>query len=161
MQVGSAVVLEGVAIGVFFTAIVGVLTFTLHHKLPYKKMLVLTGVMLGIVLIVMVGESVQEMQQANWIGTTAVNLPIPDWMGTWFAIFPNIQGLIAQGIAALAVLGSYFYAENMRVWRPRKEAGKLMAAKAQQEASIPTTPAPALNPEDAVPVLHSTAEKQR
>jgi high-affinity iron transporter len=161
MQVGSAVVLEGVAIGVFFTAIVGVLTFTLHHKLPYKKMLVLTGVMLGIVLIVMVGESVQEMQQANWIGTTAVNLPIPDWMGTWFAVFPNIQGLIAQGIAALAVLGSYFYAENMRVWRPRKEAGKLMAAKAQQEASIPTTPAPALNPEDAVPVLHSTAEKQR
>ena len=138
MQVGSTVVLTGVAIGVFFTAIVGVLTFVMHHKLPYKKMLVLTGVMLGIVLIVMVGESVQEMQQANWIATTALNLPIPAWMGVWFAVFPNIQGLVAQAIAFVAVMGSYFYAENMRVWRPRREASRQAEANSAAQLAVET-----------------------
>jgi high-affinity iron transporter len=122
LQVGSTIVLQGVAIGLFFTAIVAVLTFMTHHKLPYKRMLILTGVMLAIVLVVMVGESVQEMQLARWISTTPVNLPIPDWMGVWFAVFPNVEGLVAQVIAGILVLGSYFSAEYIRIWRPRKQA---------------------------------------
>jgi high-affinity iron transporter len=120
LQVGSAVVLQGVGAGVALTAIVGVLTFVAHHRLPYKKMLVLTGVMLGAVLVVMVGEEVQEMQLAGWLTTTNLPLPIPDWMGLWFAIFPNIEGLLAQLLAALFVLGSYFLAEYLKVRRPRK-----------------------------------------
>lgn len=133
LQVGSTVVLQGVAIGLFFTAIVGVLTFFTHHKLPYKKMLVLTGVMLGVVLIVMVGESIQEMQLAHWISTTPVNLPLPGWMGVWFAVFPNVEGLVAQAIAAILVLGSYFFAEYIRVWRPRQQAEAQYAAEATHE----------------------------
>src|SRR3954454_21867222 len=43
LKAGSAAVLEGVVAGLVATAIVGVLTFWLHHKLPYKRMLVLTG----------------------------------------------------------------------------------------------------------------------
>ncbi|HCI82142.1 MAG TPA: iron permease [Ktedonobacter sp.] len=122
LQVGSTIVLEGVAIGLFFTAIVGALTFMTHHKLPYKRMLVLTGVMLGAVLVVMVGESIQEMQLAHWITTTPVNLPIPAWMGVWFAVFPNIESLVAQAFAAVFVIGSYFLAQYVRVWRPRRLA---------------------------------------
>lgn len=134
LQVGSTTVLEGVAIGLFLTAIVGALTFMAHHKLPYKKMLVLTGVMLGAVLIVMVGESIQEMQQAHWITTTALNLPIPDWMGLWFAVFPNVEGLAAQALAAILVGGSYFVAQYVRVWRPRR----LGQMPAQRPESAPT-----------------------
>lgn len=126
LQVGSTVVLEGVAIGLFFTAIVGAITFMTHHKLPYKKMLVLTGVMLGAVLVVMVGESVQEMQLAHWITTTPVNLPIPAWMGLWFAVSPNVEGLVAQAFAAIFVIGSYFLAQYVRVWRPRHQAQRAL-----------------------------------
>ncbi|GCE10224.1 FTR1 family iron permease [Tengunoibacter tsumagoiensis] len=122
LQVGAQTVLMGVSIGLFFTAIVGLLTFKFHHKLPYKKMLVLTGVMLGIVLVVMVGESIQEMQLAHWISSTPVNLPIPGWMGLWFAVFPNYEGLISQVVAALLVVGSYFSAEYFKIWRPRRQA---------------------------------------
>lgn len=132
IQVGSTVVLEGVAIGLFFTAIVGTLTFMTHHKLPYKKMLVLTGVMLGAVLVVMVGESVQEMQLAHWLTTTPVALPIPAWMGVWFAVFPNVESLIAQAFAAVFVIGSYFLAQYVRVWRPRHQAQREM----EQSASV-------------------------
>jgi len=115
---GDTIVMTGVAIGLILTGIVAVLTFIAHERLPYKKMLVLTGVMLGAVLLVMVGESIQEMQQAHWIATTPLNLPIPSWMGMWFAVFPNVQCLLAQAAAAILVLGSYTVAQYKNVLRP-------------------------------------------
>jgi len=115
LQVGSGAVLQGVAVGLFFTAVVAVLTFVVHHRLPYKSMLVLTGVLLGGVLIVMVGESVQEMQLAGWMPTTTVSLVIPGWMGLWFAVFPTLQSLVGQVLAATAVLGSFFFARRVKL----------------------------------------------
>jgi high-affinity iron transporter len=140
LQVGSAVVLQGVLIGLIFTAIVGVLTFIAHHRLPYKKMLVFTGVMLGAVLLVMVGEEAQEMQLAHWISTTPVNLPIPDWMGLWFAIIPTGETLAAQAVAAILVIGSYVLARYTLVWRPLKK-GQAPAQRAESapEVMLPST----------------------
>jgi high-affinity iron transporter len=123
LQAGSAVVLEGVLIGLFFTAIVGILTFLAHRKLPYKKMLIVTGFLLAMVLVVMVGESAQELQQAGWISATSVPLPIPGWMGTWFAVFPTVESLLAQAIAFIFVIGSYVTARYIQIWRPRRLAG--------------------------------------
>ncbi len=107
---GGHIILIGSGIGIILTAIVALLTFKLHKHLPYKKMLVLTGVLLGIVLLVMVGESVQEMQQANWLPVTPAGISIPGWLGTWFSVFPNLQCIFAQIAAATFVLGSYFLA---------------------------------------------------
>ncbi len=115
---GSTVVLIGAAIGVLLTGIVAMLTFAAHKHLPYKKMLILTGVLLGVVLLVMVGESVQEMQQAGWIPTTPIQISIPDWVGLWFAVFPNVQGLLAQAGAAVLVLGSYITAQYAQIFKP-------------------------------------------
>src|SRR5690349_1278802 len=55
LQDGTGTVLEGVGIGLAATAVVGALTFWLHAKLPYRRMLVLTGVLVGVVLVVMIG----------------------------------------------------------------------------------------------------------
>ena len=118
---GSAVVLEGVVLGLLFTGAVGVLTFGLHQKLPYKRLLIITGVMLLVVLWVMVGEEVNEMQLAGWIGSTPIEgLSIPGWAGTWFSIFPNVETIAAQLIAVAVVVGSYVAAQYLRVWRPRR-----------------------------------------
>jgi hypothetical protein len=72
--------------------------------------------MLGVVLLVMVGEQAQEMQLAHWIPTTEIrsltNI-IPPWMGLWFSIFPTRETLIAQLIAATIVIGSYFLARRI------------------------------------------------
>lgn len=130
LQVGSLIVLFGVLIGLFLTAIVGVLTFIAHHHLPYKKMLVLTGVMLGVVFLVMVGEQAQEMQLAHWISTTPLPLPIPSWMGLWFSVIPTVETLAAQAIAATLVIGSYFLARYTQVWRPGKR-GEVAAQRPQ------------------------------
>src|SRR5215472_9607526 len=94
---GAGVVLEGVVIGLLFTAAVGVLTFGLHQRLPYRRLLIITGVLLLFVLLVQVGEEVNEMQLAGWIGTTPIQgLSIPGWMGTWFSLFPNWETFIGQ-----------------------------------------------------------------
>jgi high-affinity iron transporter len=114
LKAGTGVVMEGAAIGVALTLIVALLTFVVHYRLPYKKMLVLTGLMLGVVLIVMVGENVQEMQQAGWCGSTNLPLDFPDWLGTWFAVFANWQTVIAQAASAVFVVGSYFLARRIR-----------------------------------------------
>jgi len=118
LKAGSHVVLEGVLIGLFLTAMVAVLTFIVHQKLPYLKMLVLTGIMLGGVLVVMVGESIQEMQQANWMGTTTLKINMPDWLNTWFAIYPSAESLLAQVFAVVVVVGSYFLAQYLSSRRP-------------------------------------------
>lgn len=115
LKLGGRPVLYGVLLGLFLTSIVAVLTFVAHHKLPYRKMLVLTGVMLGGVLLVMVGEEAQEMQLAHWLPATVVpplTHIIPAWMGLWFSVFPTVETLVAQGIAALLVIGSYFMARR-------------------------------------------------
>jgi high-affinity iron transporter len=111
LRLGGRVVLEGALLGLFFSGVVAVLTFVAHHRLPYRRMLVLTGIMLGFVLLVMVGEQVQEMQLAHWITTTPiqplVNI-IPAWMGVWFSIFPTAETLGSQLLAAILVIGCYF-----------------------------------------------------
>jgi high-affinity iron transporter len=120
LQVGSLIVLEGVLVGLFLTGIVAILTFVAQRHLPYKRMLVLTGILLGGVLLVMIGEEAQEMQLAGWISTTPVSLAIPDWMALWFAIIPTVETLVAQAVGAVLVIGSYFLARYLLVWRPRR-----------------------------------------
>ena len=113
LKLGGGSVFYGVLLGLLFTGIVAILTFLGHKKLPYKRMLVLTGVLLGVVLLVMVGEQAQEMQLAHWLPTTVIHAlarVTPAWMGQWFSIFPTVQTLTAQAIAAVLVVGSYFVA---------------------------------------------------
>src|SRR3989475_2425569 len=115
LRLGGGVVLKGALLGMVLTGMVAVLTFVLQQRLPYRKMLITTGILLGVVLLVMVGEQAQEMQLANWISTTPIPWLegiIPPWMSLWFAIFPTYETMAAQFLAALLVIGSYFAAKR-------------------------------------------------
>ena len=124
LKLGGQPVLYGVSVGLALSVIVAVLTFVANRRLPYKKMLVVTGMMLGLVLLVMVGEQAQEMQLAHWLPTTPIpglERVLPEWLGLWFAVFPTIETLAAQAIAAILVLGSYFVV-NTQLRRRRLDA---------------------------------------
>ncbi|HEY3595119.1 MAG TPA: FTR1 family protein [Polyangiaceae bacterium] len=115
LRFGNTVVLEAALVGIILSGMVAVLTFGLQKRLPYRRMLITTGILLGGVLLVMVGEQAQEMQLAHWISTT----PIPalesfmrPWMGMWFAVFPTVETLTAQAVAAAIVIGSYYAARR-------------------------------------------------
>src|SRR5436305_6429102 len=115
LRLGGDVVLKGTLLGLMLTGMVALLTFVLQQRLPYRKMLVTTGILLGVVLLVMVGEQAQEMQLANWISTTPIpwlGRTIPPWISLWFAIFPTYETIAAQFLAALLVIGSYVAAKH-------------------------------------------------
>jgi high-affinity iron transporter len=120
LQAGSGTVLEGVAIGLAGTAVVGVLTFWLHHKLPYKKMLVLTGVLVGVVLVVMIGGTALSFQDLGWLPRHETPFTLPEWMGSWFEMYSTWETLGVQLLAGLFVIGSYWLAKELRVNRPQR-----------------------------------------
>jgi high-affinity iron transporter len=116
LRLGGGVVFKGALLGLVLSGMVALLTFVLQQRLPYRKMLITTGVLLGVVLLVMVGEQAQEMQLAHWISRTEIPWlanALPAWLGMWFAVFPTYETLIAQGLAAILVVGSYFAARRM------------------------------------------------
>jgi high-affinity iron transporter len=136
LRLGGAVVLKGALLGLVLTAMVAVLTFVLQQRLPYRKMLITTGILLGVVLLVMVGEQAQEMQLAQWIPTTPIESLqpyLPPWMGLWFAVFPTVETLVAQFIAAVLVIGSYFAARRFGGGEP---GGTAVEASAPRMAAI-------------------------
>lgn len=119
IQVGTTHVVLGTAFALVLILITGYFTFIAHKKLPHKKMLVLTGILLGFVLEIMVGEQINEMQLAHWIPTHTFALHFPAWAGTWFSLFNNWETVIAQLIAAIFIIGSYYVARMDR-FKPTK-----------------------------------------
>ncbi len=112
LEAGTAVVLQGVALGVVGVIIVGIITFKLQARLPYKKMLVWTGVLIGMVLVTMVGKTVHVLQAVGWMGISPIQgVTFPYWAGLWFGLYATWQAVSWQVAAATFVLGSYFGAE--------------------------------------------------
>ena len=140
LRLGGGVVLKGALLGLSLSAMVAVLTFVLQQRLPYRKMLITTGVLLGVVLLVMVGEQAQEMQLAHWISRTeipALANVLPAWLGMWFAVFPTYETLLAQGIAAILVVGSYYAARHLGGTTDHEIAPEPDAPIARRLESIP------------------------
>jgi high-affinity iron transporter len=111
---GMWVVLEGVALGAVGVAAVAVATFVLERKLPYRKMLIVTGVLLTAVLVIMVGKTARTMQGVGWLPITPIDLDVPYWMGLWLGIFPTVETIAAQIASVVFVIGSYLLAEQVK-----------------------------------------------
>jgi high-affinity iron transporter len=124
LSAGTATVLEGAGLGLAMTLAVAVATFALQRKLPYKRMLVVTGVMIGFVLVVMVGQTARTMQGTGWIPITPIDVDPPYWLGLWFGVYPTWETIGAQVAAMAFVIGSYALAQEVRVRRPRRRAAR-------------------------------------
>jgi high-affinity iron transporter len=128
---GTAVVVAGVALGLVGVALVGLATFKLEQKLPYKRMLVVTGVLIAFVLFVMVGNTARSMQGVGWLSVHTLDVDLPLWMGTWLGIYPTVETLGAQVLAIAFVIGSYYAAE----WYRRNKARPSAQARSTSAAS--------------------------
>ena len=106
------------ALGLAMTLGVAVLTFALQRKLPYKKMLIVTGVLIGFVLVVMVGQTARTMQGTGWLSITPVDLDLPYWAGLWFGVYPTWETIGAQIAAFAFVIGSYAWRRRSRYEAP-------------------------------------------
>ncbi len=140
LEAGAWTVLQGVALGMIGVLGVGWLTFRLQSRLPYKRMLVVTGVLIGAVLLVMVGNTVHVMQLVGWMPLHPIQgVTLPYWSGLWFGLYPTWEGVGLQFAAAAFVIGSYFLAE---AGRKRAVAGnnpRASGSGAPHQASRPVS----------------------
>jgi high-affinity iron transporter len=137
LSAGTATVLEGAGLGLALTFGVGAITFYFQRKLPYKKMLIVTGVFIGFVLVVMVGQTVRTMQGTGWLPITPIDVELPYWPGLWLGVYPTVETIGAQIAAAAFVIGSYFLAQEMKVKGPRRRRAKAAEAEPARAAETP------------------------
>ncbi|MGH3023762.1 MAG: FTR1 family protein [Gaiellaceae bacterium] len=138
LDAGVASVVEGVALGALGVAAVGVLTIVLQRKLPHRRMLELTGLLILGVLVIMAGKTVQVCQVVGWLPVHPIgDLRLPYWAGLWFGVFPTWEGVAAQAGAAFVVLGSYFAAEWVRSRQRRAKLAEPALVPARRPGSAP------------------------
>ncbi|MBE2317198.1 FTR1 family protein [Solirubrobacter sp. CPCC 204708] len=140
LSAGTAAVVEGASLGLALTFAVGGVTFFLQRKLPYKKMLIVTGVFIGFVLVVMVGQTARTMQGTGWIPITPIDVSLPYWPGLWLGVYPTVETIGAQLAAAAFVIGSYFLAQEMKVKRPRRRSMRQRAGGTSEPERTAVTP---------------------
>lgn len=120
VSAGTGATLLGVAIGLGATLIVGVITFALGRKLPYKRMLIVTGILIGLVLAVMVGTTVNNLQGLGWVPSSQMGFTVDLRVSQWTGFYPTWEGMAAQLTALMVVYGSYAVARQMQLYRRRR-----------------------------------------
>ncbi len=119
---GTGATILGAGIGLAATFIVGAVTFKMQRRLPFKRMLIVTGALIALVLAVMVGTTVHNLQGIGWISTTPTGFQVPNAWSMWLGVYGTWEGIGAQLGALLFVVGSYLAAREIRVKRPQRRA---------------------------------------
>ncbi|MGA7214854.1 MAG: FTR1 family protein [Terrimicrobiaceae bacterium] len=95
LEAGMRPVLVGLALGGLFIAAIGYAVFSIGAKLPYRKMLVVTGGLVVFVLFTFIGSTVRLFQTVGWLPVHPVpGLELPTWMGVWLGLYPTWEGLL-------------------------------------------------------------------
>ncbi len=134
LQAGSEVVLAGIGLGFLGVLIVGVIVFGLQVKLPYQKMLVVTGILIGWVLVLLVGNTVETLQEVGWLPIHPIGmLHSPIWLTLTLGVFPTWEGILLQLAAATFVIGSYFLAQHQQ---HRKKQTQQQGTQGRESARV-------------------------
>jgi high-affinity iron transporter len=69
----------------------------------------------------------------GWLPSHPTPFSVPEWMGSWFEIYPYWETIGAQLLAGALVVGSYLLAEHVKV-RRRVRRGERPAVRAEAPA---------------------------
>jgi high-affinity iron transporter len=119
-------VLVGVMAGFAFIGTIGTLIMFFGAKLPYRKLLIVTGILVVSIMVTFVGSGVRLFQTVSWLPVHPVpGLDLPNWVGVWLGIYPSWEGILIPPLALVYVAGAWLYT-------------KLAASRAQ--AKVPSHP---------------------
>jgi high-affinity iron transporter len=133
---GTSTTLLGAGIGLGGTLVVGGVTFKLQRKLPFKRMLIVTGVLIALVLAVMVGTTVHNLQGIGWVANTPTSFRVPLSWNIWLGVYATWEGIAAQVGALMFVVGSYFAAREIQVKRPQRRSRRAIVPATVSETSL-------------------------
>ncbi len=110
LEAGMKPVLVGIAIGGGLIALLGGAVFLIGAKLPYRRMLVVTGVLVIFVLFTFLGSTVRLFQTVGWLTVHPIpGMELPAWTGVWLGIYPTWEGFLIP-------FGAFAYVGGMWLW---------------------------------------------
>jgi high-affinity iron transporter len=116
---GVRPVLIGVGLGSLLVAASGVAIFAVGVKLPYRKLLVFTGVLVVAVMATFLGSTVRLFQTVGWMPIHPITgLELPGWVGMWFGLYPSWEGILVPMSGLGYVAGAWFWVK----WQARRNA---------------------------------------
>jgi high-affinity iron transporter len=118
-------VIIGSAVAVAFLVLIGALTFRFGVKLPYRKLMVLTGALVVSIMVTFLGSTVRLFQTVNWMPIHPVySIHLPNWTGLWLGLYPSWEGLLIPPLALVYVGGVWLFNR----WRSRKAESEISLA---------------------------------
>jgi high-affinity iron transporter len=125
LEAGMRPVLLGLVLGGLFIGAMGFAVFSIGAKLPYRKMLVVTGSLVIFVLFTFIGSTVRLFQTVGWLPVHPVpGLELPSWMGVWLGLYPTWEGLLIP-FGTFAYVGGMWLLVKFSVRRAQERATKL------------------------------------
>ncbi len=108
----------GVAAGAAFIALVGGLAFKFGVTLPYRKLLVVTGVLVVSIMVSFLGSTTRLFQTVGWLPVHPVpGLHLPNWTGLWLGLYPSWEGLFIPPLALVYVGSAWLWTK----WSARSQ----------------------------------------
>jgi high-affinity iron transporter len=142
LESGMKWVLIGVACGAVMVASAGVLIFVIGARLPYRKLLVLTGVLVVTILVTFLGSTVRLFQTVGWLPIHPIpGLHLPSWAGFWLGFYPSVEGIAIPLLGFAYVIGAWLLVKIQAARR-----GARAMAEAHQTESFRAHPALAKRP---------------
>jgi high-affinity iron transporter len=146
LDAGGQTVGIGVAIGCAGLLILGVAALKIGLKLPYFKILLVTALLIGLVLITFVGGTVRAAQTIGWLPVHRLtDGSWPAWMGNWFGFHNTVESVLGQVATMVLVLGTWRVAR----WQAKRKAASRRALDCNTTAPCAEEPADCciINPE--------------
>ncbi len=103
-------VVIGVLAGSIFIAAIGLGIFVFGAKLPYRKLLIVTGVLIVSIMVTFFGSTARLFQTVGWLPIHPISgLTVPVWMGVWLGLYPSWEGLLIPMLALVYVGGAWLW----------------------------------------------------
>jgi high-affinity iron transporter len=126
-------VVIGAAGGAAFITAIGLGIFKFGGKLPYRKLLVVTGVLVVSIMVTFFGSTVRLFQTVGWLSIHPVpSLTIPSWAGLWLGLYPSWEGILIPPLALVYVGGAWLWVK----WSSR-DAAHPRPVEAKEKLSQP------------------------
>lgn len=110
LEAGLRPVLAGMAVGGVLIAALGWAVFHIGARLPYRRMLVITGVLVVFVLFTFLGSTVRLFQTVGWLPVHPFfDLQFPHWLGLWLGIYPTWEGIFIPMLSFAYVGGAWLW----------------------------------------------------
>jgi high-affinity iron transporter len=157
LEGGLAASLIGLAAGLGVIGLAGWAIFTWGMKLPYRKLLVWTGVLVVTILATFLGSTVRLFQTIGWLPVHPIpGVEIPTWMGTWLGIYPSWEGFIIPLLGFAYVGGAWLWVR----WTNRRAQAEVTTRLINPPHAAPSSAKSNASQKETAAPDHLHAERQ-